>query len=78
MSCRTTHCSRSPAAGWCCGPKFRTHRANASRSTCSSPPSPRDQGEAAIGIVLSGSGSDGTLGLKAIKEGGGLTIAQEA
>ena len=35
-----------------------------------------EQGEAAIGIVLSGSGSDGTLGLKAIKEGGGLTIAQ--
>ncbi|MGK7870930.1 chemotaxis protein CheB [Falsiroseomonas sp. E2-1-a20] len=35
-----------------------------------------DQGETAIGIVLSGSGSDGTLGLKAIKEGGGLTIAQ--
>ena len=35
-----------------------------------------DQGEAAIGIVLSGSGSDGTLGLKAIKEHGGLTIAQ--
>ncbi len=35
-----------------------------------------DQGEHAIGIVLSGSGTDGTLGLKAIKEHGGLTIAQ--
>lgn len=35
-----------------------------------------DQGEMAIGIVLSGSGSDGTLGLKAIKESDGLTIAQ--
>jgi two-component system CheB/CheR fusion protein len=35
-----------------------------------------DQGEAAIGIVLSGGGSDGTLGLKAIKEHGGLTLAQ--
>jgi two-component system CheB/CheR fusion protein len=35
-----------------------------------------DQSEHAIGIVLSGSGHDGTLGLKAIKERGGLTIAQ--
>ena len=32
-----------------------------------------DQGEHAIGVVLSGGGSDGTLGLKAIKENGGLT-----
>ncbi|MES2681550.1 MAG: chemotaxis protein CheB [Bacteroidota bacterium] len=31
----------------------------------------------AIGIVLSGTGSDGTLGLKAIKEYGGITISQE-
>src|SRR5689334_18952664 len=36
----------------------------------------KDQGEYAIGIVLSGSGSDGTLGIKAIKEHGGLTLAQ--
>jgi two-component system CheB/CheR fusion protein len=35
-----------------------------------------DQAEHAIGVVLSGGGSDGTLGLKAIKENGGLTIAQ--
>ena len=33
-------------------------------------------GEDAIGIVLSGTGSDGTLGLKAIKACGGLTLAQ--
>src|SRR5262249_7047464 len=37
-----------------------------------------DQNEHAIGIVLSGSGSDGTLGVKAIKEHGGLTFAQGA
>ena len=35
-----------------------------------------DQAEHAIGVVLSGGGTDGTLGLKAIKEHGGLTIAQ--
>jgi two-component system CheB/CheR fusion protein len=38
----------------------------------------QDQSEHAIGIVLSGGGSDGTLGLKAIKENGGLTVAQGA
>jgi two-component system CheB/CheR fusion protein len=35
-----------------------------------------DQGENAIGIVLSGTGSDGSLGLATIKERGGLTLAQ--
>lgn len=32
----------------------------------------------AVGVVLSGKGSDGTLGLKAIKEHGGITFAQDA
>src|SRR6185437_12518266 len=35
-----------------------------------------DQQENAIGVILSGSGSDGTLGIKAIKEHGGFTVAQ--
>ena len=35
-----------------------------------------DQGEHAVCIVLSGTGSDGTLGLRKIKEHGGLTLAQ--
>lgn len=35
-----------------------------------------DAGERAVGVVLSGSDSDGTLGVKAIKERGGLTLAQ--
>jgi two-component system CheB/CheR fusion protein len=33
-------------------------------------------GQNAVGIVLSGSGADGTNGLRAIKEHGGLTLAQ--
>lgn len=37
----------------------------------------RDQASRAIGVVLSGMGSDGTLGLQAIKAQGGLTVAQE-
>ena len=37
----------------------------------------RDQGERAIGVVLSGMGSDGTLGLQTIKSQGGLTLVQE-
>ena len=37
----------------------------------------QDEAERAIGIVLSGTGSDGTLGLKEIKAAGGLLIAQE-
>jgi two-component system, chemotaxis family, CheB/CheR fusion protein len=36
-----------------------------------------DLGELAIGVVLSGVGSDGTLGLRAIKAAGGITLAQE-
>jgi two-component system CheB/CheR fusion protein len=35
------------------------------------------QGRRAIGVVLSGTASDGTLGLKAIKNAGGITVAQE-
>jgi two-component system CheB/CheR fusion protein len=35
-----------------------------------------DQREHAIGIILSGSGNDGTLGLKAIKAAGGMIMVQ--
>ncbi len=37
----------------------------------------RAHGERSIGIVLTGTGSDGTLGLREIQEHGGLTIAQQ-
>ena len=37
----------------------------------------RELGERAIGIVLSGMGSDGTHGLQSIKTQGGLTLAQQ-
>jgi two-component system, chemotaxis family, CheB/CheR fusion protein len=36
-----------------------------------------DQGANAIGVILSGSGSDGALGLKAIQYEGGITFAQD-
>ena len=36
-----------------------------------------DQEDHAIGIILSGTGSDGARGIKAIKAAGGITIAQE-
>ncbi len=35
-----------------------------------------DQEDEAVGIILSGTGTDGALGLKAIKEHGGLTLVQ--
>ena len=37
----------------------------------------QDQHERAIGIILSGTGSDGTLGIRAIKGEGGMTMAQK-
>jgi two-component system, chemotaxis family, CheB/CheR fusion protein len=37
----------------------------------------RDQGERAIGVVLSGMGSDGTLGLQEIRSQGGLSVVQQ-
>ncbi|HUW28744.1 MAG TPA: chemotaxis protein CheB, partial [Sulfuriferula sp.] len=36
-----------------------------------------DQGEKAIGIILSGTGTDGTLGLRAILGAGGVSLVQE-
>ena len=36
-----------------------------------------DQGEKAIGIILSGTGTDGTLGLRAVQGAGGITLVQD-
>ncbi|HNO22596.1 MAG TPA: chemotaxis protein CheB, partial [Leptospiraceae bacterium] len=35
-----------------------------------------DQGEKTVGIILSGTGSDGTRGVRAIKENGGMVMVQ--
>src|SRR5205085_9727253 len=35
------------------------------------------RGSSAIGVILSGTGTDGTAGLRAIKAAGGLTFAQD-
>ncbi len=37
----------------------------------------KNYGENAIGVILSGSGSDGTRGLRAINEAGGVTLVQD-
>lgn len=37
----------------------------------------QDQGSNAVGVILSGTGTDGTLGATAIKDAGGLVIAQD-
>ncbi len=36
-----------------------------------------DKGDKAIGIILSGTGTDGTLGLRAIQGAGGITLVQD-
>ncbi|MGB9082610.1 MAG: chemotaxis protein CheB, partial [Desulfuromonadaceae bacterium] len=36
-----------------------------------------DQQERSVGVILSGMGSDGTMGLRAIKEKGGVSLVQE-
>ncbi len=37
----------------------------------------KEKGKNSIGIILSGTGSDGTLGIKAIKEAGGMIMVQD-
>ena len=37
----------------------------------------QDRGQGAIGVILSGMGSDGSVGMQSIREHGGLAVAQE-
>ncbi|MEM7472021.1 MAG: CheR family methyltransferase [Pseudomonadota bacterium] len=37
----------------------------------------RDRGDKSMGIILSGTGSDGAYGIQAVREAGGITIAQD-
>ena len=64
---------RTPAFGATGGAARRAPR----RSTASFISLARARGARGAGVLLSGTGSGGTLGLRAIKEAGGLTIAQE-
>src|ERR1019366_7585617 len=52
----------SPAMGWPIDEFFRSLA--------------EDRGSQAIGVILSGSASDGAIGLKAIREAGGITFVQ--
>ena len=58
-------------------PPPRSVRACACRSTFLLQSLAEEFGERAVCIVLSGTGTDGSIGAKAIKEVGGLVIAQD-
>jgi two-component system, chemotaxis family, CheB/CheR fusion protein len=75
MCCRRAQSSRCQRGACICA-SAAPDRASERPSTSSSNSIAEDCGENAIGIVLSGGGSDGPLGIKAIKESGGLTLAQ--
>ena len=37
-----------------------------------------DHGELAVGVILSGTGADGTAGVEAVKAAGGITFAEDS
>ena len=76
ISFRRAPISRSARAPFACRSRASA-TARACRSTSSCARWPKNCGERAICVILSGTGSDGSLGLKAVKERGGLVIAQD-
>ena len=58
-----------------CEPSDSTHHASIDELLMSTA---KSQGPGAVGVLLSGSGSDGTEGLKHIKSAGGITFAQDS
>ena len=67
----------SPSPRASCSYAARRIAAPTCRSITCSESLAEDQQSAAIGVVLSGTGSDGTLGLEEIKAVGGITFAQD-
>ena len=71
---RSDHRRRGAEAG----PTYANGRDRTCPSTVSCGPLAGQCGSRAIGVILSGTGSDGSAGVEAIKAAGGVTFAQDA
>ena len=76
-SSRPTRTSRSTAAGLTLVPRSARRATAAPAVDCFLRSLAAERGSHAIGVVLSGTASDGTEGLRAIKAENGITLAQD-